>query len=365
MATLTETAYYSRRTVNILVVGIIGFVVLKLMFNAGVAVWIILFPPPPLPPNVAFGVLPFPNMAPAVQSSASAQASYSLETIGGGLPKFPVSVKVYSLPQRVVSFGDYDKMIIAAKTLGFLTLPQRVQNKGNIWLFGDGTNPFRHLEYDATTGNFHLYYDFAYDKDLFVRRNFSTKEKIISEAKSYMSSAGLAVDEFEGGDQVLSFFKFEVDHLTPTETFADADMVTVGFRRPNIIQEKNSYPVISADLKQNLVSISFTGNPNKVKRVIEVRYYYSRLDIENFATYPAISSLAAYEVLKNGGAFVTSLSWAQDQNRQISIRKVYMAYLDPFPNQGFIQPVAVFSDEKGFMAYVPVVSENWLRKSNL
>ncbi len=361
MANLTETAFYTRRFVKFSVFAVIGFVILKIVWGIGLAVWSKVFPPPPPPPTLAFGQLPKINFAPALVASASAQYTYILETVDGKLPKLPVTAKVYFLPQSGVTFGDFDKMRAQASRMGFTGDPKVIPNQVNGWHFDDSQNPLRHMDYNATSGNFHIYYDFGYDLNLFAERNFGSPEEVISQAVAYFSNLGLIRDDLSSGEQKTAYFRLEAGSLVPAESFAEADAVEVNFYREKIKDGEETYPVLTANPRQSLVSITLSGNSNQTKKILDVRYYYWALDRENWATYPLQSATAAFETLKSGGAYVTSLLPAADEKKQITIRKVYLAYLDPFPPQTYLQPVIVFSDEKSFIAFVPAITSNWYK----
>jgi hypothetical protein len=152
----------------------------------------------------------------------------------------------------------------------------------------------------------------------------------------------------------LTYFQLSAGALVPTTSLSSADAVGVTFNRPEI----DNFPVVSPDPQRGLISVILSGNSDSKKKILEARYFYTAIDLENFATYPVISASDAFERLKSGRALYASLPTPVPS--AITIRKVYIAYLDPYPPQSYLAPVLVFSDEKGFMAYVPLVSSDWL-----
>jgi hypothetical protein len=93
---------------------------------------------------------------------------------------------------------------------------------------------------------------------------------------------------------------------------------------------------------------------DKSKKILEANFNYSVVDYENYATYPSLSAQAAYEMLGRGQAFVASVPAGNP--RTIAVRRVEIGYYDDPEVQNYLQPVVIFSDGKGFTAYVPAVS---------
>ena len=62
MATLTETAYYTRRTINWAILVLICYIIIRLLWSGIAAVWLEIFPPKPrmdlgFDRHIAFGAL--------------------------------------------------------------------------------------------------------------------------------------------------------------------------------------------------------------------------------------------------------------------------------------------------------------------
>lgn len=355
MATLTETAYYTRKGVKITIGLIIGIVVLKFIWGIAGQIWLALFPPPPAPATVAFGLLPKIQFPKTDISSSSAKFTYTLETVDGKLPKFPINLEVYFIPKPGSSFGGYEKMMAQAQRMGFTVNPEPVFGEVDKWIFTDTVLPLRHLEYNATTGTFRLYYDYRFDLNLFARKNFTTQEQIISDAVSFYGNLGLLPADLVTGQHESSYFKLTTSDLTPATSLFEADAARVNFYRADIIKDKKTYPVVPPDPNKSLVSVLFSGSDDQNKKILEAVYYYLGVDYENYATYPLMTAELAYEALKKGQAYVAA---APKTPGRISIRKIILGYFDSNEPQSYLQPVVIFSDEKGFEAYVPAISPN-------
>ncbi|MCL4390288.1 MAG: hypothetical protein M1484_00050 [Patescibacteria group bacterium] len=347
MATLTQTAYVTRKAINIGLIVLAALFVLRLAFGLVVGLWNRIFPPPPPAATLAFGQLPYPAAQNDV-STPSAAISYSLETADGGLPAMPATIEVFFMPQPGPTFGSFDKMKALAAKIGFADVP--VKTSSTAWRFTDAANPLRTLDIDEVSGNFRLTYNFLSDLSLFNDKNFSSQDQIAGDARSFFSNLGLLPADIATASPTLSYFKLDSGALIPTTSLSDADAVGVTLNRADV----EGLPVVSPDPNQGLVSVLFSGSNEQKKKILEARYFYTPVDQENFATYPAISTDTAFNNLKSGKAIYASL--ATPTPTTVTIRKVYLAYLDPYPSQSFLQPVLVFSDEKSFMAYVPVVN---------
>ncbi|MEK7127184.1 MAG: hypothetical protein AAB838_00470 [Patescibacteria group bacterium] len=352
MATLTETAYYTRKGVKITIGLIIGIIVLRFILGIAGQIWLALFPPPPPPATMAFGLLPKLNFSKTDISSTSAKFTYTLETVDGGLPKFPFTLKVYFIPKPASSFGGFDKMKAQAVRMGFTSDPQKITgNEADKWDFTDPLIPLRHLEYNATTGFFRLYYDYRFDLNLFADKSFGSEQKIISDALGFFDKFGLTSRDLLTGRQEVSYLKLDTTNFISASSLFNADAVRVNLLRSDIIDGKTTYPIVSPFPKEGLVSILFSGNSDENKKILEAKFYYLNIDYENFATYPLISAATALEMLKNGQGYVASVP----TTKSVSIRNIYIGYYDADTVQSYLQPVVVFSDGKDFKAYVPAI----------
>lgn len=352
MATLTETAYLTRKLVNLGVIALVVLIVLKITFGLIVGLWQMIFPPPPPPATVAFGKLPYPSAQNNV-ATPSGTITYSLETPGGELLTMPHTVKVFFMPRPGPSFGSFERMKAQAGKMGFTDVPRKVSSTA--WRFSDPSTPLRTLDIDEISDNFRLSYSYQSDLSLFAQRNFSSVESLISQGRSFFDGQGLFSTDLKAAEASVAYFQLDAGALVSATSLSNADAVGVSFNRLAV----EELPVVSPDPKQGLVSVLLSGSSDPKKQVLEARYFYTPIDLENFATYPVISAESAYERLKAGMAFYASLP--SPVPTAVTIRKVALSYLDPYPPQSYLQPVLVFSDEKGFVAYVPVVDPSWLQ----
>lgn len=349
MATLTETAYYSRKTINLLLIVAVVIIILRIAWILGASAVARFFPPGAPPANHAFNKLLPPN---AQNNSIKAVPDYtfSLETINGKLPPTPKTANVYLMPRPASSLDSFDKMKKLAEQLDFTGKPTQIVN--TLWKFVDTENPLRTLEIDEVTLDFDLKYNYSTDLNLFQEKSFSPKDQIIP--KLYLQDAGLLSDDLASGSESVAYFKVNSSSLVSTSSLSTADALSVTFNREKV----NDLPVVQSDPRRGLVSVLISASSDPKKIVLEARYYHPPIQFDNFATYPVISPDKAFEKLKTKKALYALLP--EKVPDTITIRNVYLAYLDPFPLQDYLQPVWVFTDQQDFVAYVPAVSSEWL-----
>ena len=178
MTSLTETAYYTRRSINWVILAIIAYIIIRILFSIFVTIFLIIFPPKAPPPNHAFSVLPalkFPATA-----SPAGQLTYRLETIQGSLPKASESANVYFMPKTPANLLALTKTEDFAKRLEFNPTP--IQETKNIYRFDDAELPLRKLRYDIVSNNFILRYGFEQDTGLFLEKNLPLEPAARAEA---------------------------------------------------------------------------------------------------------------------------------------------------------------------------------------
>lgn len=353
MTTLAETAYVTRKFVNVTAIVIVAVLVLRLVFSVASGLWRTLFPPPPPAATMAFGQLPPPSAQNNI-ATPTASLNYTLETVDGNLPVIPTMARVYFMPRSVTSFGSFDRMKTLAGRIGFTDVP--VRRGPTSWRFTDKDNTLRILDIDEITSNFRLTYDYLSDQSIFAEKTFTSTDPVIAQARGFFDNLAIVPQDFKGGAPLAFMYRFDAGALIPAAALSNTDAISVTLTRAQVDTGVvlGKIPVVSPDYKQGLVSAVFSGSRDSRKRILEARFFTTTIDAQNWATYPLVTSNAAWTKLKSGQAIFASLPSPMTNN--ISIRKIYLAYLDPYPQQSYLQPVLVFSDEKDFVAYVPVVA---------
>lgn len=345
---LTETAYYTRRSINWTILGVIGYFILRILWGIAVIVWFMVFPPQAPPPNHAFGKLPsikFPTVA-----SGSAQLNFQLETIDGSLPIASATANVFFMPKSAPNLLGLNNAQEFAREMQFD--PSPIQENKNIYRFNDMDNPLRRLRYDIVSKNFILRYAFERDASLFIEKNFSSAEALKIEAYSSLQSNNLLHDDIDDEHASISYLRLLSDALIPTTSLSQSDAVRIDFFRKAI----GDTPVVTPTHDEAPISIMLSGASNAKKRIIQFAYTYWPVDYQTSATYPLKTSALAWSDLQQGKGYIAK--YPKNSTTAI-VRSTYVAYFDSYDPQIYLQPVFVFEGDNGFVAYVPAVSEEW------
>ncbi|MBI3559882.1 hypothetical protein HY087_02035 [Candidatus Gottesmanbacteria bacterium] len=350
MATLTETAYYTRRTINWAILAVILYIILRITWGIFVVVWLYFFPPKPTPPNFRFGKLTAIKF-PEPIASPSGQVTFRLETIEGTVPAASEAATVYFMPKPAANLLAITKTQEFAKRLGLN--PKPIEETKAIYRFEDDTTALRRLRYDIVSNNFILRYGFDQDTGLFTERSLPSVDAAIAEAKSMMQTFTLYGQDLTKGTNKVSFLKLVGDTLVPTTSLSQADAVRVDFFRQNVggLKLFTPYP------DEGQVVFIFSGSKNSKKKVLQFAYTLWPIDYETSGTYALKTSAVAWEELKSGRGYIAR--YPTNAATNIVIRQVYLGYYDSFDPQMYLQPVFVFEGDNGFLAYVPAIVPEW------
>lgn len=349
MATLTETAYYTRKGINWGIMALVAFFVLKALFGAFINYWNRTHPKVP-PANVAFNKIPSPRFpSPDV---AGQNLNFTIQTIEGKLPSLPSIGNVFPTVQTTTrSLLSFERMKAQAGKLGFKGEP--TSTGPDFWHFTDANYPLRTLEIHELNNNFRIFYDYTLDPGIFQEKSPFTKEQAIQEAKGYLSNLGLFNADFSAGTQQGILLRLENNVLIPTQSPSETDAIRVNFYRKDL----NNIPVLPADFSKTPVSVLIANVSDGNKKILEVNYNHFPIDINNVGTYPLRGVNQAYEDLRSGRGYISSLDAGITS---IIIRKVYLAFLDPESGEKYFQPVIVFQGDNNFIGFVPAITPEWL-----
>jgi len=351
MASLTETAYYTRRAINWGILAIIAYIVLRISWSVFITVFLIIFPPKPPPPNHAFSVLPalkFPK-----QASPAVQLTFRLETIQGSLPKASESANVYFMPKTPANLLALTKTQDFAKRLEFDPTP--IQETKNIYRFDDPELPLRKLRYDIVSNNFILRYGFEQDTGLFLEKNLPLEPAALAEAKSLLQTYNLYPDDLAGGTSKASYLKLQAGRLIPTTSLSQADAIRMDFFRKSI----GKTPVFTPYPDEGQVATIFSGSANSKKHILQFAYTFWPIDYATIGTYGLKTTSLAWQELQSGGGYIARYPTA---GTNVVVRNIYLGYYDSFDPQTYLQPIFVFEGDGGFLAYVSAVAPPWVEQ---
>lgn len=347
MTRLTKVAIMTRKIIRFSVLGMVMLVVLRVAVAVGTGVYQNYFGQKTPPPNVEFGKMPKIPF-PAVSTDDYPKFSYTLETVEGSVPKLDNQARVYYMPKANITLLSLDSARVTATLLGFSGEPEQVNS--TVYRFPHQKLPAR-LEMNIATKIFSISYEL---KDFFIpfENRPPAPEVAVERAKSILTSANVFPADLTGNTS-YQFLRVENKNLVGVPSLSEANLVKVNLYR----KQYNKYPSMPPYPSQANVWFILTGSGSGITQLLAGDFYYYPVDETKFATYPLRTSQQAYEDLQAGKGYIASLGNNEDGN--VTLRKVYLAYYDPDTITDFYQPIFVFEGDRNFTAYVPAVSYDY------
>lgn len=346
MNSLTETAYQTRKAINIIILSIIGYIILRIVWGIFFSILLTIFPPKPPPPNNAFGKLPavkFPSV-----SKPTTPLKFTLQTISGSVPKASESAAVYFMPKNAPNLLALTKTQQFAQKLNFNPNPIPVGK--NLYQFDDDINKLRKLSYDIVSNNFSIRYLYEVDTGLFDRTPDSTSN-LLREAQQFIGQNNLQLTDYNSNDSKITYLKLSGNKLISTTSLSQSDAVKIDYFRKPINQLK----VLTPFPGTGSISFTFSGSKDPKKHLLLFSYTYWPIEYKTTATYKLKTSQEAWQELQNGGGYIAHFPTGDTA----VIRDVYVAYYDSIEPQNFLQPIYVFEGDEGFIGYVAAIAPPW------
>ncbi len=345
MATLTEVSKVARKGV---VIGI-GFVIFLMMYPilraSAIAIYRKYNPPPPPPPNARYSQLPILNFPPVQQQWPQVK----LETVTGGFPRLPLTVKVYLVSQNKSRLSSLDNYRRKATAIGLSSDPVQID---------DIRYRFLHPRIQANmvvnliTDQIEYKYDWTRDRNEIVPGKIGPPDGEIQKARSFFAQLGLTYDDLQKGEGKVTYYVATGSAFLPTNNYVEAMFSRVDLFRASL----DNLPFVTAGGNFSPVNVVFSSTVKKELEIISANYYYSKLiSATEFATYSMQGVEKAYTDLTNGKGYIV-----RNTLPVATIRQISLAYFEPNEPQDYIQPVYVFEGDAGFLAYVQAVDESRL-----
>lgn len=345
--TLTEVSYYSRKFLPFI---IIFFLVILVFFYAIKVFFLYLEASKPKKLNIdpVFGKIKKPDI---ISVSTSGTLEYVFDTLEGKPITATDSAKVYFLPQSPSRFGFREKIYLIAKTLGFNTEVTKHSLSGMEAVFAEDNQK---LSVNITNFNFTYEYDVKKDEDLFINTNIPDSNQVETKAVDFLRTIGRYPEELAKGKTDTKFYIYNPlsNRLIPALKNSEANIAEVNFYRPDIEQ----YPIVSPKylMSQNYVIMTFK---DKNYKIIKAQIKFFEKSDEQIGIYPLKSADEAYDDLKAGKGLFISLP---DNGKSVTIKKMFLGYLDPDIYQQYMQPAYVFLGENNFVGYVPALKDEYV-----
>ena len=342
MTPLTKTAILVRKIIRYSFFAIVGIIVARGLILTSYRAFRYFVPKPPPPPTLGFGklpTLPFPKRDPVDG------VTYTLETPDGSLPNLTTQLRVYFMPKLSPNLLSYDGAKERAELLGYSKTGQPVSE--TVYNFNHEKEPSV-LKMNTVTGAFSISYDLTKDKTP-IERIPPAPEVAAGKVREFLS-AGNSLPEDLTGPMSPEFIKFSGGNLVSALSLSDSNLVKINLYRKSF----EEYPSLPPNPFEANIWFMIAGTRESEKEIIAAEYHYYPVDETRFETYPIKSAAAAWEELKQGGGFMAN--FGKNDNKQIVIRRVYLAYFDPNIGTEFLQPIIVFEGDNNFFAYVPAAS---------
>lgn len=345
MATLTQTAIITRKTVRIGIFFIIFLIVGKMSLDLSIKVYRHYFPAPPPPPTVTFGKLPaisFPtNQRPSI-------SSLSVETATGALPVLSTQAKVYFMPKPASNLLSLDVARDRAKSMGFTENEEKVSE--TVYRFKSPLSESR-IEMNTATGAFSISSDLSADQSVLNLRA-PAPEIAAAQARALLSSAELLPEDLTGTIS-HEFLKVEDKNLVRAVSLSEGNFTKISFFRKSF----DEAPSLTPDTEVGNVWFIVSGSRERGQQIIAGQYNYFAVDPEKSSTYPIKTAEMAINELTAGGGFIANIG--NNPEGKIVVRKIYLAYFDPNVTSEFYEPIIALEGDNGFFAYVPAVTSDY------
>lgn len=350
MVTLTQAATYSKK---VAIYGILLTILLILLIIS----WGLFRdylesqkPEPGIVTTNGFGKLPKINFP----DEKNRPAILTLQTIEGGVPEATSVARVYKTQKNLPSLLAAKNAQQFAKSQSFDPTP--VTKTISDHTFKDSNYSARSLIYNLSTGNFDIIYDLSTDSSPIESSAISIDTNLaISEAITTLQNMGKFVPELESGTQNVTYLRYQNREFTPVQNRIDANLVRVDFMKGSILDLELKTP----NPGESSIYVIFSGKGNAAQRIVRFYYQLFPVNLDSLQTYPIKKGNVAWEELVGGRGYVANSGIGNES--QVFVRNAYFAFYDSGEFQEYLQPIYVFTGDRGFEAYVYAIDPAWVQ----
>ena len=346
MTKLTQVSIITRKIIRYGIYSVIGIIILRGAILGAIHLYRYFFPPPPPPPTVAFGKMP---KLPFPERDVPSNLKFRLETPIGSLPNLPYTAKVFYMPRISPTLLSLDYAQKKALNLGFDGEQNQITE--TVYSFKNSRYPSE-LKISIVSGVFSISYNLAEDPSPLTKKP-PTPEVAATRARAFLSRSDLLTKDLSSGSTKTEPVRLNDNKIIGAVSLSDANFVKVNFFR----KDYDGYPSVTPDPNEANIWLIVSGETQREKEIIAGEYHYFPVDETKYATYPIKTAQQAWEELNQQKAFIASLG--DNQNQEITIRRIYLAYYDAGVQTSFYQPIVVFEGDKGFKAYLPAITDQY------
>jgi hypothetical protein len=342
MASLNETAHFSRIAIKYGAIALVVMIVGRFLLGIAGDVYKKMFPEAPEPPTVGFGVIPdiiFPGLN-------SGDYSYQLETPTGTLPQFQDRMEVFPYILERPNLLALEQAIEEADQMGFDLEPQQISADSYLWRVNDEVPGS--MEMNVQDGTFLMEFDWTKAPDFLVEQTLINETNAKQRIENFLQSPGLLPADLSDAPYTVTYLKAAGRSFEKTVSLSEADFVRFDlFRKPIT----DLFPVMTLDANTGVVETIVSTNPSKAW-LIFLKYNYFPVDYERVETYPIKTTNLAWEELLAGKGSVAKIDPGIET---VIVRSVELGYFEAFDKQPYLQPIYIFRGDNNFVAYIQAV----------
>jgi len=348
--TLTEATHFGRLVVKYGGLFLAVLIVGRVFLTSFIAFWRAVNPPPPPPPTVGFGRLP--NIPFLAQSVEDKPQSYRLETASGTTPSFGDRAKVFLMLRSIPNLLADQRAREVAATYDFVFEPEVIGINTYRW---QKSQPLEtRLEINVFNNNFKISSNYLSKPELLSNNNLLDDFEAVQLVKTFLRNSDLLPQDIATAAGEIVYLKSLGGELQPAVSFSDADFLQIDLNRMPI---DNLYRMYGPEGYKGSIHAIISGAFKGSNSIVELEFSYQEIDYQQIETYPVRSSQQAFRALQAGEGYIVDL----ESEEEVIIRQVSLGYYQSDEEQDYLQPVYVFEGDKGFLGYIPAVSEEYIQ----
>lgn len=380
--TLHETVENVKKAGVGTAIGLGIVVVLFIIVRLGLFIKDAVFPPKIEPPTLAYGKLP-PVQFPETKSKA--QLTFTINTVTGELPDLPDRLIIYPLVQYEPNFLNLEKVKTIVGSLGFVqedgtVIPEKAIGDG-IYEWQQTTGIKKKMVFNIVTFDFNMKSNYLSSLQYTSGHFISDEKSAVTTTTKFLGDIGLMPKDLDVNKSqnppndiryITAPIKYDVNketgQLIPAESLdrtkifrvdlyqkdIEYELATGVNNNPTIFSTKSlKLPILYPDPPYSTMSF-YIGSGDNAAEVVDADFVHKDVVVsgDTKATYPLITAKEAYEMLKQGQAYIAKYSGG---NGEVPINKVYQAYYLGRNKQEYLMPIIVFEGANDFIAYVSAV----------
>ncbi len=356
---LTQINYAMRLMIKYGLVGIVLFFVGRALYFSTLRYVSSILPSVQEQPTAGFG--PLPQLKFLSRKTFEKPSSYAL-----GLPivkdeyQFPNFskdsnlIKVYPYVKNNLNLLIENKIINFVKLYGFNEEPQILNE--TTYRFAKEKSLRFSLDIDILSNNIAMTSDYLLQKNFVSGVNLPDQFNAMQAIKNFLNIGGLLPSDFGNDSYQINYVKILGTRLEEVKTIHEANFLRVDLNRAPI---NDQYGFVYPDPKRAIIQLIVGAYGNKQIEIVEMEYQYQKIDFENYHTYPLRTVESAWRVLQSGEGYVAS----RGINNEAVIEKIELGYYEVYDEQDYLQPVYIFSNQDGFLGYVPAIDPRYVNPS--